>query len=311
MAFVEIKNLTKRFGANVAVKDLSFEVKEGEVFGLLGPNGAGKSTTLSVLSGLLAPTSGDVLVDGHSVKTEAMAVKRMLGIVPQDLALYPRLSARANLRFWGEMYGLGGKSLNSRTDEVLDLVGLKARAGEPLGRYSGGMKRRINLAAGIMSNPRLLILDEPTVGVDPQSRNHIFDLVKAQAAAGTTVIYTSHYMEEVELLCNRVAIIDQGGLVASGTVSDLLSQASEHQEVEIGCPGITKDLLNRLESIPVVGQVKREEQGVRLITDDAEKALALAFGCFVGAGAKVSSIQIHKPNLEGLFIKLTGKSLRD
>ena len=311
MAFVEVKNLTKRYGATAAVKDLSFEIEEGEVFGLLGPNGAGKSTTLSVISGLLAPTSGDVVVDGHSVKTEAMAVKRDLGIVPQDLALYPRLSARANLRFWGEMYGLGGKLLGARVDEVLDLVGLKARAGEPLGRYSGGMKRRVNLAAGIMSKPRLLILDEPTVGIDPQSRNHIFDLVKAQAAAGTTVIYTSHYMEEVELLCDRVAIVDQGSLVAEGTVSDLLKQASEHQEVEIGCPEITSELLSRLESIPVVEQVKQEEQGVRLITDSAEKALALAFGCFVGAGTRVSSIEIRKPNLEGLFIKLTGKSLRD
>lgn len=311
MAFVEVKNLTKRYGATVAVKDLSFEIEEGEVFGLLGPNGAGKSTTLSVISGLLAPTSGDVVVAGHSVRTETMAVKRDLGIVPQELALYPRLSARVNLRFWGEMYGLGGKSLSARVDEILDLVGLKARAGEPLGRYSGGMKRRINLAAGLLTKPRLLILDEPTVGVDPQSRNRIFDLVKAQAAAGTTVIYTSHYMEEVELLCGRVAIVDQGSLVAAGTVSDLLKQASEHQEVEIGCPGITEDLVSRLESIPVVEQVRQEEQGVRLITDEAEKALALAFGCFVGAGARVSSIQIHKPNLEGLFIKLTGKSLRN
>ncbi|MEX0975378.1 MAG: ABC transporter ATP-binding protein [Bacillota bacterium] len=311
MAFVEVKNLTKRYGATVAVKDLSFEIEEGEVFGLLGPNGAGKSTTLSVISGLLTPTSGDVVVAGHSVRTEAMAVKRDLGIVPQEPALYPRLSARVNLRFWGEMYGLGGKSLSARVDEILDLVGLKARAGEPLGRYSGGMKRRINLAAGLLTKPRLLILDEPTVGVDPQSRNRIFDLVKAQAAAGTTVIYTSHYMEEVELLCGRVAIVDQGSLVAAGTVSDLLKQASEHQEVEIGCPGITEDLVSRLESIPVVEQVRQEEQGVRLITDEAEKALALAFGCFVGAGARVSSIQIHKPNLEGLFIKLTGKSLRN
>lgn len=311
MAFVEVKNLTKRYGTTVAVRDLDLEVEEGEVFGLLGPNGAGKSTTLSVISGLLRPTAGDVVVDGHSVRTQALAVKRILGIVPQELAVYPRLSARANLRFWGEMYGLGGKTLSSRVDEVLDLVGLKARAGEPLSRYSGGMKRRVNLAAGIMSNPRLLILDEPTVGVDPQSRNKVFDLVKAQAAAGTTVIYTSHYMEEVELLCDRVAIVDQGSLVAAGTVSDLLRQASEHQEVEIGCPGITDDLLGRLESIPVVDQVRCEEQGVTLMTNEAEKALALAFGCFVGAGAKVSSIQIRKPNLEGLFIKLTGKSLRD
>ncbi|MGE5579491.1 MAG: ABC transporter ATP-binding protein [Bacillota bacterium] len=311
MTFVEVKSLTKRYGNTVAVRDLSFDIHEGEVFGLLGPNGAGKSTTLSVISGLLSPTAGDVMVAGHSVQTEPMYVKRQLGIVPQDLALYPRLSARANLRFCGEMYGLRGRALRAMVDEVLDLVGLISRANEPVARYSGGMKRRINLAAGIIARPRLLVLDEPTVGVDPQSRSRIFDLVKAQAAAGTTVIYTSHYMEEVELLCGRVAIIDQGCLVAAGTVSDLLRQASEHQEVEIGCPGISDDLLRRLESIPVVEHVRREEQVVRLITDDAERALALAFGCFVGTGAKVSSIQIHKPNLEGLFMKLTGKSLRD
>lgn len=311
MALVEVRNLTKRYGKTVAVKDLSFEIEEGEVFGLLGPNGAGKSTTLSVISGLLEPTAGDVMVDGHSVRTDPMSVKRRLGVVPQELALYPRLSARANLRFWGEMHGLYGRALSTRVDEVLELVGLSSRANEPIIKYSGGMKRRVNLAAGLMSRPRVLILDEPTVGVDPQSRNRIFDLVKSQAADGTTVIYTSHYMEEVELLCGRVAIMDQGALVASGTVADLLRQASEHQEVEIGCPGITGDLLCRLESIPVVERVRQEEQAVKLITDDAEKALALAFGCFVGAGTKVSSIQIHKPNLEVLFIKLTGKSLRD
>jgi ABC-2 type transport system ATP-binding protein len=311
MAFVEVKNLTKTFGSTVAVKDLYISVEEGEIFGLLGPNGAGKSTTLSVLSGLLKPSSGDVTVAGHSVKSDAMQVKRLLGIVPQEIALYPRLSAKTNLRFWGEMYGLGGRALDSRIAEVLEMVGLAKRANESIAKFSGGMKRRVNLAVGILGNPRLLILDEPTAGVDPQSRNHIFELVKTLNSAGTTVIYTSHYMEEVELLCNRVAIVDQGRLIASGTVESLLKNAAEHQEVEIGSPQISEDLVARLRAIPVISQVRQEEQSVRLITDDAEKALALAFGCFVGAGRKVSRIEIHKPNLEGLFIKLTGKSLRD
>ena len=311
MSFVEVKNLTKTFKSTIAVDDLSFSVEQGEIFGLLGPNGAGKSTTLSILSGLLAPTSGDAMVAGISVARRPLQVKQMLGVVPQEIALYPKLSAKANLKFWGEVYGMKGKALETRIEEVLDLVGLSARANEQVAKYSGGMKRRVNIAAGILHKPRLLVMDEPTVGVDPQSRNHIFDLVKRLNSEGATVIYTSHYMEEVELLCNRVAIVDQGKLVALGTVEELLRQAAEHQEVEIGGTQVSADLLNRLQAIPVISQVKQEEQGVRLITDDAEKALALAFGCFVGAGLKVSRIEIRKPNLEGLFIKLTGKSLRD
>ena len=311
MSFIEVKDLTKQFRGTTAVDGLSFSVEEGEIFGLLGPNGAGKSTTLSILSGLLAPTSGDATVAGISVTKDPLRVKQMLGVVPQEIALYPRLSARANLRFWGEVYGMKGKALQSRIDEVLDLAGLSARANDPVSRYSGGMKRRVNFAAGILHNPKILVLDEPTVGVDPQSRNHIFDLVKRLNRAGTTIIYTSHYMEEVEQLCHRVAIIDLGKLVAVGTVEELLEQAAEHQEVEIGGPQVSDDLLARLKAIPVVAQVRQEKEGIRLITDDAERALALAVGCCVGAGQKVSKIEIHKPNLEGLFIKLTGKSLRD
>ncbi len=311
MPFVELKNLVKHFGHTIAVDGLSLSIEQGEIFGLLGPNGAGKSTALNLLSGLLTPDAGKALVDGISATERPLQVKQMLGVVPQEVSLYPRLSARANLKFWGEVYGLRGKALAERIDEILEMVGLSNRAGDRLAKYSGGMKRRVNIAAGILHRPSLLILDEPTVGVDPQSRNHIFDIVRSLRDAGTTVVYTSHYMDEVELLCDRVGIMDRGNLIALGTVSDLLKQAAEHQEVEIGGPRISEELLGRLRAIPVVSKVRGGEGGIHLTTDDAEKALALAFGCLVGAGQKVSRIEIHKPSLEGLFIKLTGRSLRD
>ena len=221
---LEADNLVKKYGEPAAVAGISFEVEEGEVFGLLGPNGAGKTTTISMLTGVLEPTSGTARIGGHDILEEPTEVKRINGLVPQDLALYPTLSARTNLQFFGRIYGLRGKELRERVDDVLEVVALTDRADEPIEKYSGGMKRRVNIAAGLVHQPRLLFLDEPTVGVDPQSRNHIFESVqRLNRERRMSIIYTSHYMEEVELLCNRVAIVDQGRIIALDTIRNLIA----------------------------------------------------------------------------------------
>ncbi len=223
-AILEAYNLTKKFGNFEAVKGVSFTVEEGEVFGLLGPNGAGKTTTISMLTTVLKPTSGTARIGGYDILQDPMKVKDTIGLVPQDLALYPTLSARTNLNFFGSIYGLRGKALEERVDDVLDIVALTDRQKDAVEKFSGGMKRRVNIAAGLVHHPRLLFLDEPTVGVDPQSRNHIFESVlKLNRERGMSIIYTSHYMEEVELLCNRVAIIDQGVIIAMDTIKNLIN----------------------------------------------------------------------------------------
>ncbi len=223
-AILEVENLAKKYGTFEAVKGISFSVEEGEVFGLLGPNGAGKTQTISMLTGVVKPTSGTARIGGHDIRTDMEEVKKINGLVPQDLALYPTLSARANLNFFGSIFGLRGKELKQRVEDVLEVVALTERANQAVDKYSGGMKRRVNIAAGLVHQPRLFFMDEPTVGVDPQSRNHIFESVlKLNRERGMSIIYTSHYMEEVELLCKRVAIIDQGRIIAMDTVENLVA----------------------------------------------------------------------------------------
>ncbi|MDI6809770.1 MAG: ATP-binding cassette domain-containing protein, partial [Candidatus Eisenbacteria bacterium] len=210
MGIIEVSGLVKKFGDLTAVDGVSFEIEEGEIFGLLGPNGAGKTTTISILSCLLAPSGGRVTVAGMDVVADANEVKKIIGIVPQDIALYPTLSARDNLSFFGHICGLGGKELREKIDLALEIVGLRERAGDTVEKYSGGMKRRLNLAAGLLAKPRVLFLDEPTVGVDPQSRNNIFENVRRLNDEKVTILYTTHYMEEAELLCHRVGVMDEG-----------------------------------------------------------------------------------------------------
>src|SRR5215204_685375 len=226
-AILEVQNLVKKYGDFTAVKGVSFDIKEGEIFSLLGPNGAGKTTTISMLSTLYAPTSGDATIGGHSVTRDPMAVKQVIGVVPQDLALYEELTARENLVFWGQMYGLSGRSLNNRVDEVLEQIGLTDKARNRVKTYSGGMKRRVNIGVGLLHKPRLLFMDEPTVGIDPQSRRAILDTVKDLNKQGMTVLYTTHYMEEAEELSNRVGIIDHGELIAIGTQKELKQQVGQ------------------------------------------------------------------------------------
>src|SRR4030065_1073568 len=235
---LEVQNLVKKFGDFTAVDGVSFDIQGGEVFSLLGPNGAGKTTTITLLAFLLEPPSGDAIVGGHSISREALEVKRIIGVVPQEIALYEELSARENLTFWGQMYGLGGNTLKTRVTEVLEQIGLTDRAKDKIKTYSGGMKRRVNIGVGLLHKPRLLYMDEPTVGIDPQSRRSLLDSAKDLNKAGMTVLYTTHYMEEAEELSNRVGIVDQGKMIAIGTQKELTQLVGEHETLRLH-PGET------------------------------------------------------------------------
>jgi ABC-2 type transport system ATP-binding protein len=325
---LEVDSLSKHFGTHVAVDGVSFAVERGEVFGLLGPNGAGKTTTISMLTGVLQPTSGTARIGGHDIRTDMAAAKKLNGLVPQDLALYPTLSARANLSFFGQIYGLSGSALRERVDDVLRIVSLTERADETIETYSGGMKRRINIAAGLVHQPELLFLDEPTVGVDPQSRNAIFDSVQQlNRSRGMSIIYTSHYMEEVELLCDRAAIIDQGKIIAMDTIKNLVGLLGGGM-IHLGLARTDPALLAALGALPGVNTVQvitptpaeeamtREGRGdsstqVRLMADHARDALVGVIGLLNDRDVNLTSLEILEPNLESVFLHLTGKKLRE
>jgi ABC-2 type transport system ATP-binding protein len=311
MSYIEVHNLYKRFKKLEAVRGVSFTIEKGEIYGFLGPNGAGKSTTISMLAGILKPTGGEIKIAGYSMMKQPMEVKRRIGLVPQDIALYPKLSARENLNFWGRMYSIPQPDLSRKVDEVLQLVGLTQRANEPVKNYSGGMKRRINIAAGVLHQPEVLILDEPTVGVDPQSRNHIFEFIKQLNQSGTTIIYTSHYMEEVEHLCRTVTIIDGGDVVAAGTKEQLLQTIGEKQELIITSAFINDELLTQVRSTLRDRQMSAENDQIKILTDDADQILTSILSSYIATGIAVSKIEIKKPNLESLFMKITGRTLRE
>ncbi len=315
MALVEVKNLVKRYtpaGPN-AVDDVSFEIQEGEVFSLLGPNGAGKTTAISVISTLLSPTSGIVVVDGHDVKREPMAVRACIGVTPQDLALYHDLTAEENLRFWGEMRGLNGAELKREIAEKLALMDLTDRAKVRVKTFSGGMKRRLNLAVGLLGNPRLVMLDEPTVAIDPQSRRYILDYVKRMNAEGATVLYTTHYMEEAQELSHRIGIIDHGKLIALGTLEELTQQVGEHETLilKLHQEGGGAALAEALAGCADVLQASANNGEVTLNALSAQAALPLALGKAEGLGLSIRTVDIREPNLETVFLHLTGRALRD
>jgi ABC-2 type transport system ATP-binding protein len=306
-------DLHKSYGSQAAVKGLSFGIQRGEVFSLLGPNGAGKTTTISMLSCLLVPTSGDATIAGHSIRREPQAVKRAIGVVPQEIALYRPLSARENLLFWGRMYGLGGASLRRRVDEVLDLVGLRDRARDRLETYSGGMQRRINIAAGLLHHPQLVFMDEPTVGIDPQSRRNILDMVKQLNAQGMTVLYTTHYMEEAQEISHRIGIIDHGQLIALGTLDELTRLVGEEDvvELEVGADSTPPALLDALTAVKGVRHVGRVNGTLRLLARDGYAALPELITVANNHGTRITNVAIREPNLEAVFLHLTGRALRD
>jgi ABC-2 type transport system ATP-binding protein len=312
-SILEVKDLQKNYGDFAAVKGITFNIKEGEIFSLLGPNGAGKTTTISMLSTLYTPTAGDASIGGHSISKEPMAVKQVIGVVPQELALYEDLTARENLIFWGQMYGLSGKSLNSRVDEVLEQIGLVDKAKNQVKTYSGGMKRRVNIGVGLLHKPRLLFMDEPTVGIDPQSRRAILDTVKDLNKQGMTVLYTTHYMEEAEELSDRVGIIDHGELIALGTQDELTKQVGQTDTLilHINENEDTEALAESLKSLDGVLEAIAVDHEVSIITPAAEDVLASVVSKANERGIKIRSIDIREPNLEAVFLHLTGRALRD
>lgn len=313
MSILEVHNLCKKYGEFTAVKGITFDIKDGEIFSLLGPNGAGKTTTISMLSTLYTPTSGDATIGGHSITKDPMAVKQLIGVVPQDLALYEDLTARENLIFWGQMYGLSGKPLNSRIDEVLEQIGLVEKSKDRVKTYSGGMKRRVNIGVGLLHRPRLLFMDEPTVGIDPQSRRAILDTVKDLNKQGMTVLYTTHYMEEAQELSNRVGIIDHGELIAIGTQKELTQQVGQTETLilHIGEHDDAQALANSLDGVKDVLEAIAGEHEVSVIAQEAEDVLAAVVTKANERGIRIRSIDIREPNLEAVFLHLTGRALRD
>ena len=321
---LEVDNLVKKYGDFEAVKGISFTVEEGEVFGLLGPNGAGKTQTISMLTSVIEPTAGTARIGGYDIRTQREQVKKITGLVPQDLALYPTLSARANLNFFGRIYGLRGKDLKQRVDDVLRIVALTERADQAVEKYSGGMKRRVNIGAGLLHHPRLFFLDEPTVGVDPQSRNQIFESVQQlNRERGMSIVYTSHYMEEVETLCNRVAIVDHGQIIAIDTIKNLVALLGGGV-IQLGLNQVDEALLQDLSALPGVKQASLAPQAVKAEGEQAPKGQVVKIECVNSQQALVSvvsylgshdlsitALETLEPNLESVFLHLTGKSLRD
>jgi ABC-2 type transport system ATP-binding protein len=309
---IETEELVKRYGAFEAVRGLNFSIRKGEIFGFLGPNGAGKTTTISMLATLLKPTGGSASVAGYDVVKQANQVKRCIGLVPQELAFYPTLSAYDNLIYFGSIYGMHGKELRMRVDQVLEMVALKDRAREAADHYSGGMKRRLNIAAGLLHSPQVLFLDEPTVGVDPQSRNAIFEYVKAMRDEGMTVLYTTHYMEEAEQLCDRVAIVDGGRIVALDTPQNLIAELGQ-SIIHLGLPDRSMDgqILGQLQSLAQVKNASRFDGRISVEAVHTQKALVQLLQLFNQTGVTVSGLEVLEPNLETVFLQLTGKKLRE
>jgi ABC-2 type transport system ATP-binding protein len=308
---IEAEHLRKTFGELAAVDDVSFTARGGEIFGLLGPNGAGKTTTISCISGLLAPTAGRVRVMGHDVVREGLAARRVLGVVPQEIAVYEDLSATENLAYWGGAQGMRNPALRQRVREVLELTGLEDRAREPVKRFSGGMKRRLNFACGIIHQPPVLLLDEPTLGVDPQSRARLLELVRKEAGAGKCVLYTTHYMEEAESLCDRLSIIDHGRLIAQGTLAELRAMVGERDLLRLSGVFQVERAREALRGADGIEVVQADEGMLILAVVNASARLPAIFGTLASAGAEIRGTTLTQPSLESLFIKLTGKELRE
>jgi ABC-2 type transport system ATP-binding protein len=308
---IQVQDLHKDFGEVYAVRGISFEVQAGQIFSLLGPNGAGKSTTISMLACLLAPTKGDALVMGHSIQREPMAVKAAIGVVPQEIALYEDLSARENLNFWGKMYNLRGAALQQRVDEVLAIIGLTERDKGRVAKFSGGMKRRLNIGIALLNRPQVLILDEPTVGIDPQSRRSILDSVKAFNRQGMTVLYTTHYMEEAQELSDQIAIMDQGQIIAHGTHEELVQIVGELDRIDLTLSADSAQVMEDWQAVNGVHKISAQDGAITLLVDDSNRVLPHLFEAAARAGVRITSVEIQEPNLEAVFLHLTGRALRD
>jgi ABC-2 type transport system ATP-binding protein len=305
------RDLRKRYGSIEAVRGVSFEIHEGETYGLLGPNGAGKTTTISMVCGLLTRDGGEVLLDGTVIDVGAVAAKAGIGYVPQDLAIYPDLTARENLQFFGRLYGLGGADLRARTDEVLELIGLTDRAKDRTATFSGGMQRRLNIGIGLLHRPRLLLLDEPTVGVDPQSRNAILESIATLGREGMAILYTTHYMEEAERLCDRIGIIDGGEIRAEGTRRELVALMGGNDQVRLAVIGDVDAAVGAVTAVEGVSGADARDGVLEIVVADAHRVLPRLLDAVEAAGASVRGVELESPDLEAVFLHLTGRALRD
>ncbi len=304
------EGLVRRFGDRTAVDNVSFEIGRGETYGLLGPNGSGKTTTISLLAGILSADAGSVELAGQQITTSSTHAKAAIGLVPQEIALYQDLTAIENLRFFGRLQGLEGKTLRDRIDAVLEIVGLRDRASDRLEEFSGGMKRRVNIAAGLLHEPQLLVLDEPTVGVDPQSRNQILDSVEILGGEGLSVLYTTHYMEEAERLCDRVGVLDHGVMIAEGTQDELIARVGE-QDLIIVSGEYDEQLVDACSQLVGVDRAEMTGRGLEVLTADGTAVLGPLVALFGEHNAVIGGLQLREPNLEAVFLDLTGRALRD
>lgn len=308
---IELRNLVKRYGGSLAVDNISLKIEKGEIFGLLGPNGAGKSTTIKMIIGLLKPDRGEIYVKGMDIRKDSLAVKRILGLVPQDIAIYDGITARENVEFFGKLYGLRGENLKKGADEALEFTGLKDKEKEKPKKFSGGMKRRLNIACAIVHQPEIIIMDEPTVGIDAQSRNHILASVKELNKRGATIIYTSHYMEEVETIANRVGIIDYGKLIALGTKDELKKQLSTDEKILIEAVNIRFNPVDEIKKLNGITNVSLKGNKIEILTPNAQQVLQDILFILSKENVTVRNISLQEPDLENVFLSLTGRNLRD
>lgn len=311
MSFVRLHDVVKRYGDKLSVDHLSLTIKQGEVFGLLGPNGAGKSTTIKMISGLLQNDHGDIEIDGLSIRKNVLEVKSRIGVVPQEIAVYENLSAKENLLFFGKLYGLRGKELEARVDEALEFVGLSDRRSDKPGTFSGGMKRRLNIACAVVHGPKLIIMDEPTVGIDPQSRNHILESVRELNQRGATVIYTSHYMEEVEAISTRIGIIDHGRLIANGSLKDLMAQIAQEEKLLVETENLSVAAVEEIGRHAAVKRVNREDGKLEIYLNHSQAYLQDILFILSKNDVRIVSLKSVEPDLETLFLMQTGRKLRD
>jgi len=312
MKILEVKDVSKKYGKKQVLSGVSFDIEEGDMFGLIGPNGAGKSTLINIITGILDPLNGEVLIGGYSIKKKPIEAKKLIGLVPQELALSEDISAIDNLNFFASLYGLSGKKLKEAVNEALEVVGLTEKKKEKVKKFSGGMKRRLNLAAAIMHKPRLLILDEPTVGIDPQSRNNIFEyLRKVNSQDKTTILYTSHYMEEVEELCKNIFVIDEGREIAYGSLNSVKEKANGTVTIEIKADNINEDLIEKIRILDGALNVEKEANTLNILYERNKVNLDELIKILQTSGAVIKAIQINELNLGEVFLQLTGKKLRE
>ncbi len=311
MELLRVNKISKQYKKIKAVEEISFTVKKGEILGLLGPNGAGKSTTISMISTLIRPDAGEIYYADTNIVDKPKVIQESLGYVPQEIALYPMLSGKENLEFWGRAYKLKGKALKDKIEEISEIIGIKERLKDKVKTYSGGMKRRLNIGAALLHDPELIIMDEPTVGIDPQSRKHILDTVIELNKKGMTVIYTSHYMEEVEYLCSRICIMDQGKIIAEGTKQELIERFDSSRDIKLKLENYTDAVLEKIKALECVISVDTKEDLIVVKAKQDKNLFKSIIDLLNDNGVDIHSMDIDEANLETVFLQLTGRVLRD